>query len=80
MRPDEGADHVLDRASVGRGVPGDSFQSVEGTYADVSDRAAQLIHSPGEPVSDLSFPADADLPPGCYGADHHQQPRQALQN
>jgi hypothetical protein len=70
VRADIGAEHVLDRLAVGRRVPGDAFQRVESTDADVSVRAAQLIDCTAEPVGELPFPADMDLAPGGDGADH----------
>lgn len=66
--------------AVGWGVPSNAFERVQGTDADVGDRAAQLVDGPAEPVSDLSFPADMNLSPRGDRAEYHQQSGEALQD
>jgi hypothetical protein len=80
MTTDKCPEHVLDGAAVIRRILGDASQRVQTADAHIKILAAQLIDGTAEPVGDLAFAADVDLPPRCYRAGHHQQPAKGLQD
>jgi len=79
MGADQRAEDFCDGPSVGRRVPGYTLQGEDATEAHVRCSAAELVNRPGEPLGDLPFPVDLDLPPGRDGPGDQQQAGDALQ-
>src|SRR5579859_176659 len=76
----ESAKQVEDRVPVCPGIPGDTFKRVQAANSYVKVRIAQLIHSFGKALGDLTLAADMGLPPGRYGATYNNEPGKALQD
>ena len=79
MGADECAKDFGDGPPVGGRVPGDALQGEDAAEAHVRRLAAELVDRTGEPLGDLSFAVDLDLPPCRDGPGDQQQPSDALQ-
>lgn len=79
MPSHERCKHKLDGSPVSRGILGYPFKRVDPADSGVDVLAGDLIHGATEPLGDLTFASNVDLPPcgGC--ADNNECSGENLQ-